>query len=50
MLVNQALRVDVVLQPGTISEVVTVTAPASQLDRAAGSLRFRIGADQVANL
>jgi hypothetical protein len=50
MLVNQALRVDVVLQPGSISEVVTVTAPASQLDRSAGSLRFRIGADQVANL
>ena len=50
MLVNQALRLDVVLQIGSISEVVTVTAPASTLDRAAGSLRFRIGADQVANL
>ncbi len=50
VMVNQGVRLDVVLQPGSVSEVVTVRAPASAFDRAAGSLRFRVEADRVANL
>lgn len=50
LLVNQGLRIDVVLQPGAVNEVVTVTAQAPPLDRAAASLRSRIDRDLVANL
>jgi hypothetical protein len=48
--VNQARRIDVVLQPGPVTEIVTVTAPDSPFDRAASGLTTRFGPDQVSNL
>ena len=48
--VNQTLRIDVELQAGALNEVVTVTAPAPSLDRAAAALGTRIDARQIANL
>ena len=48
--VNQTLRLDVELQPGAVSEVVIVTAPAPPLDRAGASLRSRLDTAQIANL
>ena len=47
--VNQRLRLDVALQPGQVTETVTVTAPA-YVDRTATSLSSRFDPDQIANL
>ena len=47
--VNQRLRLDVVLQPGQVTETVTVVAPAA-VDRTATSLSSRFDPDRIANL
>jgi carboxypeptidase family protein len=47
--VNQRLRRDVVLQPGQVTETVTVSAPAT-VDRTATSLSSRFDPDRIANL
>jgi hypothetical protein len=47
--VNQRLRLDVGLQPGQVTETVTVSAPAS-VDRTATSLSSRFDPDRIANL
>ena len=47
--VNQRLRLDVVLQPGQVTETVTVVAPAT-VDRTATSLSSRFDPDRIANL
>jgi hypothetical protein len=48
--VNQGLRVDVRLEPGPVSEAVTVAAPDSALDRTSASRVTRLSPDRVANL
>jgi hypothetical protein len=47
--VNQRLRVDATLQPGPVTETVTVSAPAT-VDRTATSLVSRFDPDRIANL
>jgi carboxypeptidase family protein/TonB-dependent receptor-like protein len=47
--VNQRLRVDVALQPGPVTETVTVSAPPT-VDRTATSLVSRFDPDRIANL
>ena len=47
--VNQRLRRDFVLQPGPVTETVTVSAPES-VDRTATSLSSRFDPDRIANL
>jgi outer membrane receptor protein involved in Fe transport len=47
--VNQRLRLDVALQPGQVTETVTVSAPA-YVDRTATSLSSRFDPDRIANL
>jgi hypothetical protein len=47
--VNQRLRLDVALQPGPITETVTVSAPAA-VDRTATSISSRFDPDRIANL
>lgn len=48
--VNQALRLDVRLEPGALSEVVTVTAPSGGLERLSASLVTRLSPEQLAQL
>ena len=48
--VNQDRRLDVVLQAGPVSEVVTVTAETGVLDRASTALVTRMSAERLANL
>jgi Carboxypeptidase regulatory-like domain/TonB dependent receptor len=47
--VNQRLRLDVGLQPGPVTETVTVSAPAV-IDRTATSISSRFDPDRIANL
>ena len=48
--VNQNRRLDVVLQPGPVSEVVMVTADPGGLDRGTSALVTRLSPDRLANL
>ncbi len=48
--VNQGLRLDVVLEPGPVSEAVTVTASDPMLDRTSASRATRLSPDQMTNL
>ncbi|HUF48403.1 MAG TPA: TonB-dependent receptor [Vicinamibacterales bacterium] len=48
--VNQGVRADVVLEPGPVSETVTVTASDVILDRLSASRVTRIAPDRLANL
>jgi len=48
--VNQGLRLDVVLEPGPVSEAVTVTAPDVTLDRTSVSRVTRLSPELITNL
>ena len=48
--VNQGLRLDVVLEPGSVSEAVTVTAPDVTLDRTSASRVTRLSPERITNL
>jgi hypothetical protein len=48
--VNQGLRLDVMLEPGPVSEAVTVTAPDVTLDRMSASRVTRLSPDRITNL